>query len=718
MAIINAKMAWMSVSIMTRFDLRLHTGQPIKKDDRKHLPGYVNPILGNDSNSDVITMKIGLLTKNVIGICLALTALFFAGFYYHYEDIKKYQINFAKEKFESRAYMLAMSLNHHYAMRDSLNIHNLLERSLRHDKEIMTIAVVGRTGSIIVPDRKSEDPDFRSELIEKYGDFEKEDILLDTSGDQWTCTVVKNIPPERTETSAVKGRLVMTSSLAETQTLLKSITANQLIIYFVALIGMILVTIWISKVMLINPIRRISKATREIAAGEFSPLPEIDTHDEIGDLIRSFNAMTERLSLIKEELEHHNKNLQEKVTEEADKLKIATQQLHQNEKLSALGQLIAGVAHELNNPLAVIMGNSQLLLALNPDDELNRRINIIYQSAERCQKIVNNLLSFARQAPSKKSYIGINGLISDCLELKAYDYMTHKIEIVTDFEENLPKTMADFNQLQQVCIIILENAQHALMANVDSKLMKIKTEHAADTISIRFEDNGPGIPKDIQNRIFEPFFTTKESGKGTGLGLSIAYGIINRHGGKFRVQSEPGNGAAFIIELPIIKDPTATDYDSKIPGKELSASETRRKMRINNRILVVDDENDMVDMLFNLLKSEGYRVDTARNGKVALEKIQIRDYDAIICDVKMPVMSGIQLYEILNERKPKLVKRIIFVSGDMINRETIAFLKNCGCIYLAKPFKIESLKKCVANLIYSKEYVQPVAPSAILEKSI
>jgi CheY-like chemotaxis protein len=358
------------------------------------------------------------------------------------------------------------------------------------------------------------------------------------------------------------------------------------------------------------------------------------------------------------------------------------------------------------------------LLALNPDDELNRRINTIYQSAERCQKIVQNLLSFARQAPSQKSYIGLNGLISDCLELKSYDYKTHKIDTIIDFEQNLPKTMADFNQMQQVCIIILENAQHALMFNTGPKKIRIRTEHIDGSITIRFTDNGPGIPKDIQNRIFEPFFTTKEMGKGTGLGLSIAYGIINKHNGKLRVESEPGSGATFIIELPVVNDQTATDFNSKLPVEETPPSREKAKANLNRRILVVDDESDMVDMLFNLLKNEGYKVDTARNGKMALEKIQIRDYDAIICDVKMSVLSGIQLYEILNERKPKLVERIIFISGDMINSETITFLKTCGCMYLGKPFKIESLKKCVANLISSREYVQPVAPSVILEKSI
>jgi signal transduction histidine kinase len=522
-------------------------------------------------------MKISLLTKNVIGICVALTMLFFAGFYYHYQDIKKYQINSVKDELESTAFVLSTNLFHEYDFHKTQDVQSLLDQSISHKKDILAVAFYDVSENLIVSSNRNLE-NLKTDMF-KSGriSFGNKSIMLDTESENWTCTVKMSIPPQETEGSSIIGYLIVINSLEQTQDLLNSITVNQLIIYLIALLGMILVTVWISNVMLINPIRKISKATKEVAEGEFAPLPEIDSHDEIGDLIRSFNAMIEKMAIIREELEHHNKNLQEKVAEEADKLKFVTHQLHQNEKLSALGQLIAGVAHELNNPLAIIMGNSQLLLAINPEDELKTRIDTIYQAAERSQKIVLNLLSFARQAPSKKSYIGINGLISDCLELKSYDYKTHQIETFTNFEENLPKTMADFNQMQQVCIIILENAQHALLSNRDSKEMRIDTEHKNSTIKIKFSDNGPGIARDLQNRIFEPFFTTKELGKGTGLGLSIAYGIINKHDGKFYVESEPGNGATFIIELPIVKDPSSTDYQSDPQNETVYSPRTDRQ---------------------------------------------------------------------------------------------------------------------------------------------
>ena len=656
-------------------------------------------------------MRISLLTKNVVGICIALTALFFAGFFYHYTDIKKYQIDSEIDELRSQSELISYNIGHEISENEGADIQYLLQHMVGRKKNIVGALVIDSVDNI----HAAYPRDFGDSVLKELGTG---DFRQNLKSDSWSCIIKTPIPVDSLEISTPNRFLVIKKSLMESEKLLNTFTTNQLIIYLVALFGMILVTIWISTVMLISPIRKISKATREVAAGEFSPLPEIDTHDEIGDLIRSFNTMIAKLANMREELEHHNKNLQEKVAEEAEKLKIATQQLHQNEKLSALGQLIAGVAHELNNPLAIIMGNSQLLLALDPDEELSRRINVIYQSAERSQKIVQNLLSFARQSPSKKSYIGLNGLISDCLELKSYDYKTHKIETVIDFEENLPKTMADFNQLQQVCIIILENAQHALGSIQSDREMRIKTTHMNKTIKITFSDNGPGIPMDIQNRIFEPFYTTKEQGKGTGLGLSIAYGIIHRHKGKFYVESENGKGATFVIELPIISDQTATDFKTPAIENKEDKRNAGSKIPTGKSVLIVDDEIEMVEMLFNLLKKDGYQVDTARNGRQALEKIQLREFDIIISDVKMPVMNGMQLYDILKERKPKLAERIIFISGDIINKETIRFLKTCGCMYLGKPFKIESLKNCVTNLITSKEYVEPVAPNVFLERSI
>lgn len=367
---------------------------------------------------------------------------------------------------------------------------------------------------------------------------------------------------------------------------------------------------------------------------------------------------------------------------------LVREQLFQAEKLSALGRLLAGVAHELNNPLAVIMGNAQLLLASDPEDKIKRRIETIDKSVERSKKIVQNLLSFARQTPAEKTYVGINGIIEDCLELKAYDYKAHRIEVEKELEENLPKTMANFHQLQQVFINILENAQQALLANSGEKRMKIKTESKDGKIYISFQDNGPGIPPENLNRVFEPFFTTKEIGNGTGLGLSLAYGIIQEHGGKIWAESEEGQGATFIIELPILEDSSSDVKPYKVSGRaSVEASREKKK------ILIVDDEREILDMIFDLLHQQGNYVDVASNGKIAWEKIQKQEYDLILCDIKMPQMNGRELYQALKKPNPLYLRKLVFITGDTVSQETSDFLKSSGCPSIQKPFDIEELRQ-------------------------
>jgi len=377
------------------------------------------------------------------------------------------------------------------------------------------------------------------------------------------------------------------------------------------------------------------------------------------------------------------------------------EQLFQAEKLSALGRLVAGVAHELNNPLAVIMGNAQLLLALNPEERTKRRIETINKSVERSKKIVQNLLSFAHQTPAKKTYTGVNGIIEDCLEFKAYDYEAHRIEVIKELEEKLPKTVANFHQLQQVFINILENGQQALLSNTGEKTMKIKTESKDGKIYISFKDNGPGIPPENLNRIFEPFFTTKEIGKGTGLGLSLAYGIIQEHGGKLWAESKEGQGVTFIIELPILED----SYSDVKPYKVSERASVEVSIE-KKKILIVDDEREILDMIFDLLHQQGNYVDVASNGKIAWEKIQKQEYDLILCDIKMPQMDGKELYQALKKANPLSLRKLVFITGDTVSQETSDFLKSSGCPSIQKPFDIEELRQMLHTASLSTTHTQ------------
>jgi len=318
-------------------------------------------------------------------------------------------------------------------------------------------------------------------------------------------------------------------------------------------------------------------------------------------------------------------------------------QLIQSEKLSTMGQLVSGVAHELNNPLTGVIGFSEILM-LESYEPLKEDLNRIHKEALRAKRIVQNLLSFARMHKPEKTRVDINAIINNVLELKSYEMKVDNINIKYEADVNLPITMGDPHQLQQVFLNIINNAHQAIVSGGNRGALFIKTYTKESTLFIEFTDTGPGIANENLTKIFDPFFTTKEVGKGTGLGLSLSYGIIRDHAGYIQVWSKSGQGATFIIELPVIVDnETALEVISESP---LYCPAIK-----GYNILVIDDEETILDLLRGILTREGSRVETARDGKAALEKIAGKEYfDVIICDVKMPSMNGSELYNLLREQ--------------------------------------------------------------------
>jgi two-component system NtrC family sensor kinase len=235
------------------------------------------------------------------------------------------------------------------------------------------------------------------------------------------------------------------------------------------------------------------------------------------------------------------------------------QQLQLAGRLAAVGELAAGVAHELNNPLAAIQAYAQLLNERDDiDDTTAKDVSIIYGEAQRAAQITNNLLSFARQHRPEKRYICLNEVIEKSLELQAYQLEMEKIDIVTKLDPDLPKTMADFHQMQQVFVNIVTNAEEAMTESHDRGKLVVTTESTNEKIRITFTDDGPGIPHTDLVSIFDPFYTTKNVGKGTGLGLSICYGIIREHGGYISIKSSPNEGTTVIVEIPVIPEDALT----------------------------------------------------------------------------------------------------------------------------------------------------------------
>jgi PAS domain S-box-containing protein len=229
------------------------------------------------------------------------------------------------------------------------------------------------------------------------------------------------------------------------------------------------------------------------------------------------------------------------------------QRLILSDRLASIGELVSGVAHELNNPLTSIIGFSQLIKDGQAGNDIEEDLNIVYSEAQRAAAIVKNLLTFARKHAPVKQAGQINNVINEVIKIRAYEQKVNNITLKTEFGENLPEVMLDYFQMQQVFMNIIVNAENAMLTAHNRGTLTIRTQCIGDTIKIVVSDDGPGIEKKNLDRIFTPFFTTKDIGKGTGLGLSICHGIIKEHGGNIYVESEPGKGASFIIELPVAR---------------------------------------------------------------------------------------------------------------------------------------------------------------------
>ncbi len=227
------------------------------------------------------------------------------------------------------------------------------------------------------------------------------------------------------------------------------------------------------------------------------------------------------------------------------------QELYLSSRLAAIGELAAGVAHEINNPLTGILGFSQRLLRKSTDEKLSRDLEVIHSEAQRVAKVVENLLAFARRREPRKQYADINDVLQKALELRDYQLKTGNMEVALDLASSLPKIMVDFRQIQEVFLNIILNAEQAMSEANGGGRLSIKTQRARDYIRISFADDGPGIPDEYFDKLFDPFFTTRREKGGTGLGLSLCHGIVAEHGGKIYAKSKPGKGATFFVELPL-----------------------------------------------------------------------------------------------------------------------------------------------------------------------
>ncbi len=366
--------------------------------------------------------------------------------------------------------------------------------------------------------------------------------------------------------------------------------------------------------------------------------------------------------------------------------------LAQNDKMSALGSILASVSHELNNPLAVVVGQAELLSEMDVDERINQRLSRIRKAANRCARIVRTFLSVARQKPTEQAPFQVNSVIRDALELVDYALDTTGIAPLVTLDADMPELFGDSFQLGQVIVNLLINTQQALADQPKPRLLSVRSRRSArgDMAIVTIADNGPGVADEIKRKIFEPFFTTKAEGAGTGIGLAISHNIVAAHGGQLSVLDTPGGGATFEIRLPI---------PDHVPEKNkafVAIAEAVTRSR-SARILIVDDEIDIATTIADYLAADGHSCQIATGGKVALTHLQRERFDAVISDIRMPDIDGPALYARAMEagKAPPFG----FVTGDTLGPAAGGFLRDSGLPHIEKPFSREQIVALTDTLL-------------------
>jgi signal transduction histidine kinase/CheY-like chemotaxis protein len=414
-------------------------------------------------------------------------------------------------------------------------------------------------------------------------------------------------------------------------------------------------------------------------------------------------------------------------------LAAAREQLVHKEKLAAVGQLVSGLAHELNNPLQGVLGYAELLLAARPAESDTDELTAIRDNANRAAGIVRNLLTFAGDSVSAPGWQPINRIVGDAVAVRQSEVALAGIALRLDLADRLPLVYVDPKRFQDVIGNLLQNAEAAIAARREGKsrspvvaaeargVIEISTRLEPDLnrVVVDVADNGSGLKEEDVGRVFDPFFTTREVGKGAGLGLSVCYGIVREHGGDITVRNRPDGGAVFTVRLPVMAEaviaatsaegrapsmpdtphlPVARPYQIVAPPEAEVGHPGRRR-----KALVVDDEESNAALVKRVLVGAGYDVESTTLSRRALVMIEQTTYDAVIADIKMPELSGPELYGRVCQMRPEMARRFIFITGDIDGEDTRQFLDDSRCSYFMKPFNLDTLQAAVDTLTGARE---------------
>ena len=468
----------------------------------------------------------------------------------------------------------------------------------------------------------------------------------------------------------------------------QSVSTSFLTVYGLA--GGVLLTMAIFMSLLrqrvISPVKSLYQATILIRKGDFSARASISQSHEIGQVARGFNFMAESLAQSYGDLER-------KVADRTLEVQQLQQDIVQTAKMSAVGQMISGVAHELNNPLTVIMGFTDLrrnkLTKIGGDPEEIALMGELFSQSDRCRKIVANLLQFARKVTPEREAIWLNDLIDQVLRLREYEFQTRNVVFVREYAAAKPKVYADKNGLQQILLNLINNAYDSICDTHRGGTIWIRTKALADKVSIEILDDGTGIR--APERVFEPFYTTKEVGKGTGLGLGVCYGIVKEHDGEIAADNWE-RGARFTVTLPFGTDPESTR--SHLRSDEPSTLGQRY------RALVIDDEPPIVKLQTMLLSSIGLDAFGVSSGEEAIRFLQTGDVDVVISDIRMPgPVDGLALFKWLEQNRPELTGRFVFVTGDSVGLSTGELLSEYSIPHIEKPFEVDVYTATIRQIL-------------------
>jgi len=434
-------------------------------------------------------------------------------------------------------------------------------------------------------------------------------------------------------------------------------------------------------------IDELHRMVAEVRRGNLAVTGEIPESVELGSLVGAFLEMARELREMRDSLE-------ERVLERTIKLEQAQAELVQSAKLASLGQLVSGVAHEINNPLTSILGFSEVLLARSSNDPAAQvPLRTIRNEALRLKHLIINLTTFARHAPHRTERIDLRQILVRLADLRDYQLQSNNLTLHMDCPGNSVWVVADADQLMNVMLNLVLNAEQAVKSCRERGDIWIACGEEGEKGWFSVRDNGCGMTADVLNHIFEPFFTTKPAGEGTGLGLGVSYGIVRQHGGAITVESEAGKGSTLRVTLPLAPamPPAVQPVARSAAHSSEAAAETRHA-------LVIDDEAGILEMVADGLEALHCRTTTIQDSSAVPAALEQDEYDLVLCDLKMPGHNGFEIYQLIRESRPELAARFILMTGNLADAKKYS-ADLAEVTLLPKPFTLARLRETVKEVL-------------------